>query len=535
MLNKVEQKRNPTPIKLGIFGAKSPRLSGIPTWRDRYISGKKKISLLLMAALLLSFGIAYGQGGYWPTFHHDLSHTGRCSAIGPETNSVLWSFSTGGRVMYQPTIGNDGTIYFGRAYASGQFYALYPDGSVKWVYPNSGYTMGSSLSHDGSTIYFGTCENDIVLCAVNTADGTLEWEYATNGCILDATTVGPDGTIYFATCDGGFFYAVNPDGTLKWWRFIEPGWGGGVQGCAAIGSDSTIYFGSYGGNVYALDPDDGSLKWSYSFGTNNLVGALSIGSDSTIYVPHRSASVAALNPDGTLKWDIALPNAYYECPSCPAIGSDGTIYVEGGSSASDVGHLYALDPDDGSVIWMFPLSYRPVEYPSPCIDGEGTIYALDAHAWLFAVHPDGILKWQRQIGSRSWASGPSIGPDGTIYCGHFGGVVAIGPGQTGVEESYTSMDYHLFQNTPNPFSGITSIQYSVAKPSNVIIKVYDIKGRLVNTLIDNRKIPGTYSVDWNGQDKDGRELASGVYFYRLSASGRETDTYTEMKKLIILR
>ena len=105
----------------------------------------------------------------------------------------------------------------------------------------------------------------------------------------------------------------------------------------------------------------------------------------------------------------------------------------------------------------------------------------------------------------------------------------------GVEESSNSMISYLSQNTPNPFSEITSIQYSVTKPSHVIIKVYDIKGRLVNILIDNRKTQGNYSVDWNGLDKDGRELASGVYLYRLSASGRETDTYTEMKKLIILR
>ena len=514
---------------------------------------KKKISLLLIIALLLSFGIVYGQGGYWPMFHHDLSHTGRCSAIGPATNSVLWSFSTGGRVMYQPTIGNDGTIYFGRAYAIGQFYALNPDGSVKWVYPNSGYTLGSSLSHDGSTIYFGTNENDIVLCAVNTENGTLEWEYVTNGGILDATTVGPDGTIYFATCNGGFFYAVNPDGTLKWWRFIEPGWDGGVSGSAAIGSDSTIYFGSYGGTLYALYPEDGSLKWSYNTGcggsgTGAIDGSPAIGSDGTIYVGHRCGGgpgkLCAVNPDGTLKWDIDLPNSYYHCPYCIAIGSDGTIYVQNHYAPQpyqEMSWVYAIEPDDGAIIWMFEME-GSTSYNSPCIDGEGTIYAATSIPYvhycnLYAIHPDGTLKWMidHVAPDRSWSSGPSIGPDGTIYYGWFGGVVAIGPGQTGVEEVYTSLDYHLYQNTPNPFSGITNIQYSVAKPAHVILKIYDIKGRLIKTLVDNKKTQGTYSVDWNGQDKAGRELASGVYFYKLSASGGEICSYTETKKLIILR
>ncbi len=372
---------------------------------------------------------------------------------------------------------------------------------------------------------------------MNTENGTLEWEYVTNGGILDATTVGPDGTIYFATCDGGFFYAVNPDGTPKWWRFIEAGWGGGVECCAAIGSDSTIYFGSYGGTLYALYPEDGSLKWSYDLGS--LVSGIAIGTDGTIYASHRglSSNVTALNPDGTLKWD-ALPNNCSHA-SCPAIGSDGTIYVESAPPSDEPTWLSAIDPDDGTVIWMFEMEGSGL-YNSPCIDGAGTIYAATTLAYvhnnnLYSIHPDGTLKWHYQFTGRSWSSGPSIGPDGTIYWGHFGGVVAIGPGQTGVEESYTSLDYHLSQNTPNPFSGITSIQYSVTKPSHVIIKVYDIKGRLVNILIDNRKTQGNYSVDWNGLDKDGRELASGVYLYRLSASGRETDTYTEMKKLIILR
>ena len=511
---------------------------------------RKKTSLLLMAALLLSFGIAYGQGGYWPMFHHDLSHTGRCSAIGPETDSELWSFYGGGRVMCQPTIGSDGTIYFGQCYGSAQFFALNPDGTLKWCYPMGGYILGSSLSPDGSTIYFGSGDFNVCLYAVNTADGSLQWTYETNGNILDATTVGPDGTIYFGTRDGGFFYALNPDGTLKWWRFIEPGWDGGVAGCAAIGSDSTIYFGSYGGTLYALYPEDGSLKWSYSFKLEgwqgqdaSIVASPAIGSDGTIYVSHRARTsgcgVAALNPDSTLKWDIALPETYRDCPTSPAIGSDGTVYVEGGTSYGDIGYLYALDPDDGAVIWMFEI-VRPLEYASPSIDGAGTIYAhaggrVGMGAWVYAVYPDGTLKWMRQIGERSWSAGPSIGPDGTIYCGHFGGVVAIGPGQTGVEEGSSSLAFHLYQNTPNPFSGITNIQYSVTKPSHVILKIYDIKGRLIKTLVDNKKTQGNYSVGWNGQDKDGRELASGVYFYRFSTSGGEIGSSTETKKLIILR
>jgi hypothetical protein len=80
--------------------------------------------------------------------------------------------------------------------------------------------------------------------------------------------------------------------------------------------------------------------------------------------------------------------------------------------------------------------------------------------------------------------------------------------------------YSLAQNNPNPFSRgkETTIHYSVAKAGVVQIRVLDVAGRLVRTMTEDAT-PGDNWFKWNGTDKNGRQVASGVYFYEMKASG----------------
>jgi hypothetical protein len=85
--------------------------------------------------------------------------------------------------------------------------------------------------------------------------------------------------------------------------------------------------------------------------------------------------------------------------------------------------------------------------------------------------------------------------------------------------------FALEQNFPNPFNPTTVINYSLATASNVRLKVFDILGREVATLVNERKPAGNYSVRFNGAN-----LASGVYFYRL-----ETENFTATKKMMLVK
>ncbi|HEU4725814.1 MAG TPA: FlgD immunoglobulin-like domain containing protein, partial [Candidatus Eisenbacteria bacterium] len=79
----------------------------------------------------------------------------------------------------------------------------------------------------------------------------------------------------------------------------------------------------------------------------------------------------------------------------------------------------------------------------------------------------------------------------------------------------------LRQNYPNPFNPRTTIRYTLARPGRVALRVFDVTGRLVATLRDDVEPAGDREVEWDGRDRAGRTVASGVYIYRLSTESGE--------------
>ena len=86
-------------------------------------------------------------------------------------------------------------------------------------------------------------------------------------------------------------------------------------------------------------------------------------------------------------------------------------------------------------------------------------------------------------------------------------------------------DYKLSQNFPNPFNPSTNIKFGLPKSSSVKLRIYDILGNVVSTLVDSRLNPGTFEVRW-----DASRFASGVYFYKLEADG-----FVQTKKLLLVK
>jgi hypothetical protein len=89
----------------------------------------------------------------------------------------------------------------------------------------------------------------------------------------------------------------------------------------------------------------------------------------------------------------------------------------------------------------------------------------------------------------------------------------------------------LHQNTPNPFNPATTIAYDVPARGHVALRVYDVSGKLVRTLVDGDRPAGTHAVPWNGMDDAGRRVASGVYLYRFSFDNNVIQT----KKMMMLK
>ncbi|MCZ6818140.1 MAG: GDSL-type esterase/lipase family protein, partial [Calditrichaeota bacterium] len=78
-------------------------------------------------------------------------------------------------------------------------------------------------------------------------------------------------------------------------------------------------------------------------------------------------------------------------------------------------------------------------------------------------------------------------------------------------------EFALFQNYPNPFNPSTQINFNLPKKSMVTIRIYNLRGELVHTLVEKEVEPGKHKIVWNGKNQNGIPVASGVYFYRIKA------------------
>lgn len=118
--------------------------------------------------------------------------------------------------------------------------------------------------------------------------------------------------------------------------------------------------------------------------------------------------------------------------------------------------------------------------------------------------------------SHGWA----VGSGGTILC--YSSLI-------GLQETETESKPSL-KNYPNPFAHITIIKYSIPRSEEVSLKIYDISGRLVRNLVNREEKVGLHVVRWNRGDNQGHNVASGVYFAKLTA-GEDTAS----RKLVIVR
>ena len=94
----------------------------------------------------------------------------------------------------------------------------------------------------------------------------------------------------------------------------------------------------------------------------------------------------------------------------------------------------------------------------------------------------------------------------------------------------SSVDFRLSQNYPNPFNSSTIIHYQTPEESNVALRIYDVLGREVMELANGNHKRGHYRLIWDGTNNQGKEVASGIYFYVLRAGG-----HRELKKMLLLK
>jgi flagellar hook assembly protein FlgD len=99
-----------------------------------------------------------------------------------------------------------------------------------------------------------------------------------------------------------------------------------------------------------------------------------------------------------------------------------------------------------------------------------------------------------------------------------------------IAEESLPLSFHISQNYPNPFNPITRITYSIPKESQVTISIFNLLGQKIVDLVSQNITPGEYSMTWNGTNRSGEAVPSGIYIYSI-----EADEFQSSKKMVMIK
>ena len=223
------------------------------------------------------------------------------------------------------------------------------------------------------------------------------------------------------------------------------------------------------------------------------------GSDYDIYGARVTTSGTVLDTSG-----IPISTAGND-QEYPSIAFDGTNYlVVWQDERNGPADIYgAKVSTSGTVLDTFPVSTQSGDQLSPAIaKGSGNQVLVVYSGWTDSIngHPANTV--------RIWGKFLQF---------------------TGIEEKHNP-DLMKVSIYPNPFTTFTTIRYSISTRGGVSVKIYDVSGRVVKTLVNGEQGQGHYTIRWDGTDNKGKRLSSGIYFIKFNA-----DKLNQTKKVILMK
>jgi hypothetical protein len=198
------------------------------------------------------------------------------------------------------------------------------------------------------------------------------------------------------------------------------------------------------------------------------------------------------------------------------VGATG-IFVKGFDFNPLTGILWASDAS-GNIYRMHPVAAVPMLLGNTGLNPSPDIH-FDQAGNLYGVSGGGLAGNNLISIDTGTAAGTIIGSVG--FSSVSGLAMRLGRVITGIADGSPRVkDVVLYQNHPNPFNPSTTISYRLEREAGVTLSVYDVAGRLVVTLAVGTKPAGVHHDAWDGRDRGGRPVASGTYFYRLTAGNQ---------------
>jgi streptogramin lyase len=322
------------------------------------------------------------------------------------------------------------------------------------------------------------------------------------------------------------------DGTT-WHEFNIPDLSIGYENYSDLAIDNehiwlTIYSGSHGAYRFKLSDSTWTLFNSSNSGFPEypLTGTIFLKEDSTfvgtnkglVLIQNDSARVIIDTTNSTLETQ-KIYCFYIDSQGNKWLGTfdlglvkwiDNSTFVIYNTSNSNLpdNFVNAIDEDSYGRLWL------ATDGGFACLESDSIIsYSNLVDGSIATLAVDNLDRvWMGEVGT------------GKLYVFDSTNLIII----TDIKDEqfdFIPQQYSLYQNYPNPFNPLTKISYAILQRSYVTLKVYDMLGKEVATLVKEEKPAGKYKVDW-----DATSLTSGVYFYRL-----QTRDFVETKKMVLMK
>jgi len=464
-----------------------------------------------------------------------------------------------------------------------------PDDTSDLTVDNTGnlYAVGSSFNGTNTDILiikYNTTNGDTIWTRLY--NGIANGDDAAAGCVLDGSNnLYVVGSSFNGTNKDYILikYNVTNGDTVWTLRYNDPAGGDDIANDVALDGSGNIYVTgtSYNGtnNDYLTikyNVSNGDTLWTRRYdgtagGSDEAFGSAWDGSGN-LYVSGYSYNGLNYNlltvkydANGNTLWTRKSPDTLdslrFPKTDCVADGS-GNVYVVGMVGINiNFGNRYSLITKyntSGDTIWVSRYDGATIyDQPLGCaLDGSSDLY-VSGTSYNGSTHDDSFtIKYSSSNGDILWTKKYIDAPDsgsygvscvvdisgnlyitgtkakidssGQIVESSFDGfTIKYTSTVTSVESSHeTPITFALKQNYPNPINPPTKISYSIPNSGFVTLKIYDILGREVQTIISEFQKPGIYSVNF-----DASKFSSGVYFYKLQID----NGFVETKKMLLMR
>lgn len=321
-----------------------------------------------------------------------------------------WKFSTNGPITSAPVI--DGINVYVTSYDSSVYCLNKENGGLIWKYKTNGYVASTPLLYDGVVIVYS---GDGVLYGIDKKSGKVKWRFRTMaGALPDrkydwadyyqSSPIQHEGQIYFGSGDGRVYAVDALTGTLTWFFKTEDI----IHTSPAI-ANGVLYVGSFDGHLYALNKNSGNLIWKFKttgqrYFPRGEVNGSPVVHNGLVYFGSRDFNFYALDAKlGFCHWLKSFPRGW----SLPVTPNDSIIYL----GTSDDRVLLAMDAGNGTEKWRTNLNFNifggmAIAHKIGVVGTlNGRLYAIDLNdgkvLWSLATasHNANRLKYFKEDGS----------------------------------------------------------------------------------------------------------------------------------------